>query len=465
MSINLPIVVYGNGELFQKCFTTIASIFGGSAFTMIFKIALLLAGMAAIFSMITKRDLMQSVRWFGRYYLVYYVLFCPKLDVYIDDRIADQKFNVTGLPLGLAIFASYTTTISDALTRLVENNFANDSGFQGLGYSHSGMMMASRTMEEVNQLQPGDSQFGNNLQSFIKNCSKVTVDNLITSDNLWNALITSETKVGTFTYNSAIIPCADGTSGEGGGKLGADLNSLIDKNRVSYGKFLFPEAADPGTALYKAIFLSYDYLLNMKDPPEKQDNVAQKIMQQVLLANIIQNEIAKITPVALTQSFGYQVALWLPLIKNISEIVLYVCFMFVVLLALFPYGTMVLKNYILLLLWLQTWSPLYIIINYIVTIYAKNQLAGTVLNLQFLSSLTQINADAVTLAGYLSLGIPLLAAGLMRGVVGVFSHWTHQEVVAPQSNIVIESAPVGLSANGPSGTRRGLSDNQLNINI
>lgn len=447
MSINLPIVVYGNSELFQKCFTTIAHIFGGDAFAMIFKIALLLAGITAIFSMITKRDLMQSVRWFGRYYLVYYILFCPKLDVYIDDRIAEQKFNVAGIPLGLAIFASYATTISHALTYLVEDNFWVDTNFQELGYSRSGMMMASRMMVQVNQFQAADSQFGINLQSFIKNCSKVTVDNLIASDNLWNSLIASETKVGTFAYNGSIISCASGTSGEGGGKLGADLNSMVDKSRMRYGKFLFPAATDSDAALYRAIFLSYDYLLNMKDSPEKQDDAAKKIMQQILLANVMQNEIAKITPVASTQSFGYQAAVWLPLVKNISEIILYACFMFVVLLALFPYGTMVLRNYILLLLWLQTWSPLYVIINYIGTVYAKSQLAGVTLNLQFLSSITQINLDAIALSGYLSLGIPLIAAGLMRGVVGLFAHLTHQEVVLPQSNITIESAPTGLSIN------------------
>lgn len=445
--VELPIIVYGNGELFQKCFMTIASIFGGETFAIIFKIALLLAGMTAIFSMITKRDLMQSVRWFGRYYLVYYVLFCPKLNVYIDDRVAEQKFNVVDLPLGLAIFASYTTTISHALTNLVENNFTHDSGFHGLEYSRSGMMMASRTMVEVNQLQSVDSQFGINLESFIKNCSKVTADNLMTSDSLWNTLFTNEIKAGTFTYNGSIISCANGTSGEGGGKIGADLNLLIEKSRIRYGKFLFPEASDSAKELYKAISLSYGYLLNLKDLPEKPDELAQKIMQQILLADVVQHEVAKITPAAFDRSFGYQVAVWLPLIKNIGEIILYACFMFVVLLALFPYGTMVMRNYILLLLWLETWSPLYVIINYIGTVYAKNQLAGVMLNLQFLSSVTQINLDAVALSGYLSLGIPLLALGLMRGVANIFSQLTHQEIIVPQSNVTIENSPIGLSSN------------------
>lgn len=447
MSIELPIIVYGNGEIFQRCFNAIAHIFGDNVFKNIFRMAVLLGGVTALFSAITQRDFIQCLRWFGRYYLVYFVLFLPRLDVCIDDHIADRKFDVVGVPLGLAVFASYATSIGNALTYLVEHNFGFEGDLQGLNYNHSGMMMASRMLVNVSQFKVTNLQFSGNLESFIKNCSKVTADNLLSTQDIWTTIMESVGNVGTFTYNGVIVPCLDDKSGEKGGRLTADLNSVIDKTKALYGKFLFPLAADSGQMLYHSIFSSYTYLLGLEASPQQMDEVAKKIVQQTLLANVIQNEIIKLLSLEPKQSFGYQMVVWLSLIKNVGEIMIYAGFMLVVLLALFPDGITILKNYILLLLWLQTWSPLYAIVNYICLTYVKSHLVGETLSLQFLLGLVQVNVDAITLAGYLSLGVPILAAALMIGVVIVFSQLTRPDVALNQTSVAMESFPTGLSSN------------------
>ena len=444
--IELPIVVYGNGDIFQKCLAEIANIFGDDIFQTIFRMAVLLGGITAIFSAITKRDFMQCLRWFGRYYLVYCILFFPRLNVYVDDLITAKKFDSIRLPLGLAVFASYATTIGNALTHLVESRLGFGNNFVGLNYSQGGMMLASRMMIDSAQFKVSDLQFSGNLQSFIKNCSKATADNFMSSADLWATIIAGGVKSGTFTYNGAVVSCAEAVSGEGG-KLFSNLSAVIEQAKIRYGKFLFPDALAPEHMLSNNLFLSFDYLLNMGFSPEQKDILAQGIMQQVMLANFIQNEIAQTVIAVPAPSFGYQVAAWLPLIKNVGEIIIYACFMFMVLLTLFPYGTTILKNYILLLSWLQTWPSLYVIINYVCSTYAKSRLVGTLLNLQFWPHLMQVNADAVALAGYLSLGIPLIAAGLMRGVANMIAQLTHQEVIQPQPFITMESAPTGLHAN------------------
>jgi conjugal transfer mating pair stabilization protein TraG len=121
--------------------------------------------------------------------------------------------------------------------------------------------------------------------------------------------------------------------------------------------------------------------------------------------------------------------------------------MFVVLLALFPQGTAILKQYVLLLLWLQLWPPLYVMVNYICSVCAKSYMLGANLSLQFLSKLLQVNSDVIALAGYLSLITSVLTAILMSGIVTMFVQWFKQEVTLTNAAATVEAPPTGLNNN------------------
>ena len=442
----LPIIVYGNGEVFQACFTAIANIFGGSVFLVVFKIALLLAGITAIFSAITRRDFLQCLRWFGRYYLVYYLLFAPQIDVTISDQISEQKFVVQAVPLGLAIFASYVTSINGALLKLLEDNLGRD--FAPLQFSRGGMMAASQVVNAVSQLHATNLGFASNLREFVQHCSKVTTDELLTTNNLWGIITDpGRVKFGTFTYNGEIIACANGVD-----RLTADFVLLLEQSKLKYGRILFPEVS-PETAMAKleaAISLSYKYLLNL-------NNSADQIIQQNIVINELQERL-KVQSWS-RASFSYRLVNLLPLIKNVSEIAIYMSFMLVVLLALFPFGLTILKNYVLILLWLQTWPLLDVVVNYMCTNYARSQMPCHELMPQYLLNIMQVNSDAISIAGYLALGLPLLIVGLVRGITIALTH-TAVEHKLVRSNFHDGPSPHGLSANVG---RQGFSPNSSTV--
>ena len=125
------------------------------------------------------------------------------------------------------------------------------------------------------------------------------------------------------------------------------------------------------------------------------------------------------------KTLGDMAAHWLPLMKNAFEAIMYGSFIFIVLLSVFPFGWAILKNYIYTLMWIQVWAPLYAIINLIVSYYAQTHSTAAVdgaLSLQAISGVIQINSDISGLAGYLTLSVPFLSAGLVKGMASTFTH-------------------------------------------
>ena len=101
-------------------------------------------------------------------------------------------------------------------------------------------------------------------------------------------------------------------------------------------------------------------------------------------------------------------------------------FIFIVLLSVFPFGWIVLKNYLFTLLWIQLWAPLYAVINLLVSYYAAIQstaAANGALTLKSMPGLLQINSDIAGLAGYLTLSVPFLSAGLARGMASTLTQF------------------------------------------
>jgi len=432
----LPIIVYGNGDLFVEYFNAIVMAFGTSDFNTLIKITVLLAGVTVLFSFIMQRDLMVLVKWFGLYYLTIYILFLPKTTVEIVDRISQKGVPVANVPLGIAVIASYTTSIGDALTQMIEMNFSMPDD---LRYGKTGLVFASRMVTEGAQFEITDSEFDHNLQSFIQQCvfydillKRYTLNDLSGADHLWQFIAANTSPARAFIYNGVVTTCKTGAN-----FLTKDWEGAIDSALTQYAPRAFPESKNAKAELIKYLPLSYGYLTGLS-------NNANDIMQQNLMANALQRGVynfdGSVNSSAALESYSYtraqeqkrltnetigdMAAHWLPLMKNAFEAIMYGCFIFIVLLALFPFGWTILKHYIFGLFWLQCWPPLYAIINLIVSYYAVMQSSaaiGSALTLKALPGLTQINQDMAGLAGYLTLSVPFLSAGLVKGMAGTLT--------------------------------------------
>ena len=392
------------------------------------------------------------VKWLGLFYVAVYVLFTPEATVKIIDRVNQQHEDlfVDHVPLGLAVMASYTSQIGDALTQDIESQFTMPD-YQP--YHKYGMVFASRLVEAASQFEIVDAQFDQNLREFIHQCvfydlllNKYSINTLIESPNVWNQVTSNASPARAFVYNGEVTTCRTGAV-----SLTKDWEGQANKASQQYGSRMYPSMKkDAAKAqLLKDLPISYQYLTQVSGQ-------AIDIMKQNLMANAIQRGVfsmgAKLNAPAALESYAFtraqeqkrltnktlgdMAAYWLPLMKNAFEAIMYGSFIFIVLLSVFPFGWMIVKNYLYTLLWIQMWAPLYAIINLIVSYYAQvhsTAAADGALSLQAMSGIMQINSDISGLAGYLTLSVPFLSAGLVKGMASTFTHLSQSITGVTQS--------------------------------
>jgi len=453
MSTFFPIAVYGDGPLYREYFNAIAALFGTSNFTSLFNLSLLLAGFTLCYSYVTKRKLLVLFKWFGLFYAAVYLIFTPRTTITIIDRInGDMPYTVDHIPLGLAVLASYTSILDDTLTQSLESNFTEPDY---MPYNQTGMVFASRLMTMANQFEISDAVFDSNLKEFIHQCvfydillNKYSIDDLLNANNLWQFVTANASPARAFMYNGTVTVCKDGAT-----SLSHDWLKVLDDSLNDYSQRLYPNLSNEKA---KAQFgsdlqTSYRYLTNISEG-------ASDIMQQNVMANAIQRGVvafgAKLDASAALESYTYaraeeqkrltnkttgeMAAEWLAKWKIAIEAILYASFIFVVLLSVFPFGGMVLRNYFLSLLWVHLWAPMYAIINLLISYDAQSKSSAAThgaFSLKAMSGLLQINSDIAGLAGTLSMAVPFLVSGIVFGMHKVLSQGIQSDHGITQSAI------------------------------
>ncbi len=446
MALELPIAVYGNGDLYRELFNAIAAALSDSSYSYLIKLSICLTGTWAIIRYSVERSLMPLAKWLMTYYVAFYIVFMPKVTVEILDQVnLGKAYTVDNVPLGLAAVANLTTAIGSGLTALTEKTFSLPDDMK---YAQTGMVMASRLVLATTQFQITDPNFQQSMQGFVHQCvfydlllNKYSWSDLLNATQIWSFIGNYASPARAFAYyqpgNTKIVTCKDGYT-----MLTRDWQNAIQDAAARYGSRLFPDANDAKAQLLSYLPDSYNFLANISDQ-------AANIMQQNMMANALQNGILQMgsstnAPAALeayaftkaqqqkrltNYTIGDMAAYWLPIMKNVLEATLYGSFIFVFLLILFPFGKSIFNNYIASLMWIQLWAPLYAILNLFMSFYAQKHSLGalnlgngsTGLSLTTQSGLAQVNADVAGLAGYLSLSVPLLAAGIVKGLMSVFT--------------------------------------------
>lgn len=441
MSSILPVYVLGNGDLYAQYFNAIVTSFGTSNYSTLLRISILIGGFSVLCSLVLKRNIIDLIKWFGLVYLSIYIFFIPKMSIEIIDAVNGNKpYAVDNVPLGLALLANITTSLSYALTQLTEMNFSMPDD---LRYHRSGMVFASEIVRAASQFEITDSRFDSNIQGFIHQCvfydillKKYSINDLVESNNIWALVSKNASPARGFVYTDEDNHSEFQTCRQIAPLLTADWTKAVEAAKSLYASRLFSNSPDPKEALTKYLDLSYGYLAKLSGQ-------ANRIMQQSLMANAIQRGVvrmgANLNATAALQSYAFvraqeqkrltnqtvgdMAAMWLPLIKNAIELITYGSFVFVILLVVLPFGLTTLKSYVYTLVWVQLWPPLYAVLNLCVSFYSQSKsIAATAggLSLQAMPGFLQINADMAGLAGYLSMSVPVLAGGLIWGMHHAF---------------------------------------------
>lgn len=424
------IFTYGGGDYLVEVLNGIVRIMGDNSFTTALKIFLLFGLFSIMFDIALNGNFTKSVKYYISFFLIYNILFVPKVDVLIVDPInqiqGDRK--VDNVPFGLGLSAHTITLLGNWMTKVFGMNFVLPNDLQ---YNKNGILFGSSIVKDTLNKKISDITISSNFNNYIRQCivpavnlKRINVEDIFKADNLQDFLALGHNGVLAYTYGSSIVLCNDTTT------LSQDINKeigeLIKQQDNVFNKNNNANITDIN-----------QYILGISQS-------TQKTLEQSLLTNAISDSAqeylsitgadAGATNYAITKDNmqrktngilqWLQAGEFLPLLKVIMEAFFYAIFPIIILMAMLPNGIRYFKYYILILLALQMWSPLYAILNLIMTLEQKYKISGIVsqtgstLSLYNKQSIIDMTQRIQMQAGLLAFLIPPLSFKIVQGMHG-----------------------------------------------
>lgn len=390
--------------------------------------------------------------------IFYTTLFIPRVSVTIEDHGGagvGAPIPVDNVPIGLAFFASTTSHIGYWLTDKTETFFSLPD--TSLRLSSHGLMGGARTLRVVQSAAMPDPILAQDVTNFMRECinpelvvSSTMVNSLLSSKDIWTDIgpsgigVLNPGRMVTLSGNSGAVQCdyAYSTS------IGPRLAPAATSEFARIAQILSPNASAATANTLLASLLPASEGLIMTASASTTDAIRQRMMINMLndtssnMAQVMNDPTAAQTALAMSMATSnantaYSVMAklaqeTLPLVRNAIELVILGIFPIVLILIIIAgaKGGVVLRSYVMTMLWVQLWAPLYAIVNYVgMMAGAKNfkaALAGidgvAVNNAAALLNST-ISAEAIT--GMLTISVPMIAMAIIKsgeaGLAGITS--------------------------------------------
>ncbi len=447
------IYAYGNVDTLTGVFNAIAAIMGGDDYFGLIKTVAITGVLVAAVAGLFTPGRFHGWGWLMGFMFLYYALFVPKSDVVIVDKLGSQTPVVVGnVPIGVAFFGHYTSKVGDVMTRFFETAFqviptSNAQLPAELAYQKNGVMFGNRLIQASRSLNIADPQLRTDLIAFIYNCTTYdlqdgTIDpaTFSQSTDIWSLMGTPnparfstygnpvqvDTCPNVYTYLANRLPAEVARARA---VLAFQLNpsldpavaqSLIDGQvEQAYYKARIATAAQSAADL-----LRQNIMINLVQ--DTSSIVGQKINDpaSLMIATSRANATASINSSFLTMGKIAEQAL--PLVRNVIEAIIYAVFPFVFLLFLLAQGRglgLAIKSFVLSLVWIQLWPPLYAILNYVATLASAKNLEAAArmgataqgLALETASTIYHGAISDQAVAGYMVISIPIIATAIIKG--------------------------------------------------
>lgn len=450
------IFAYQNIDALTGIFNMIAAIVGSSDYMGAIALVAFFGFVVAFIAYAFQPERLHGWRWLGTVVVVYSILFVPRVTVQITDRTGSEAPSIVdNVPLGVALFGSMTSQVGNLLTQLFETAAQVLPGPAALpaelSYQQNGLMFGSRLIKHTRNLGFINPTFRTDLIAFIDNCTKYdlmdgTIDPVAfsSSSNVWGLMGTPNparlTPLTTSSGVSNIMPCTDAYV-----VLDAIAGTEVVALQARLGQLLNPtlSAAAASAAIGNQITVAYQ-----RNRLADAAATAGQIVLQNAMINAL-NDASSIIgqksndPASLLLAMGRAQAVaqtnaaWinygkvaeeaLPLIRNVVEAICYALFPIVILLLFLTSGmqTMIaLKSYVMTLLWIQLWPPVYAVLNYMASIASAAKIGAsadigggaTALSLQTASSVYSNAISLEAVVGYMVISIPAIAWAAIKGM-------------------------------------------------
>jgi conjugal transfer mating pair stabilization protein TraG len=447
--MEFQIITFGNGEILKGVFDAIAICLNadsGTLYQPLIRLSMILGALwAALYAIYG--DYMKAItNWIIPMTVIMQLLFVPQASVWIVDPVSHYHQKVDHVPYGLALIAGRISEFGFYITQQIERVFALPDD---LKYQKTGSMFASTLIQQAKVFRITNEDLAENMRQFVGHCvaydallgRKYTINDLRHSDDIWQLVSTNASPVRSFLWRepkaergprppAEIITCREGVE-----RFNRQWATETDKTAELFGKKFFHNnsAVNPRTEILQYLPIAYQALTNMSKS-------AQQILQQnMMIYAVVDGLEQKSTQLGNAPNFaarraylqqrstyetlGAMASETLPTIKAVFEAIAYSAFLFVIPLAILPFGYMFLKTWFQVLLWLQMWAPLYAILNFIMTMAARSKSVAALslsnqagVTIASSVGLANVNADMAAMAGYLAMSIPFLCIALVKGV-------------------------------------------------
>ncbi|MVT06132.1 conjugal transfer protein TraG [Enterobacter sp. 10-1] len=464
------VYVLSGGEFLTAIFNGVAVLMGSTEWASMFRIAALMSVMVLFATYIRGHDPLEVLKFIAFFMFLTSVLIIPRRTVQIIDRSdATSVHTVDNVPLGLAAPAKFITGIGTALTEGFETVFHTPDSAT---YSKTGMLFGANLVGTATDFAFRNGDLAELFTAYVRNCvvgdmllnHKYSFQELMNSEDPYSLIFSKPSPLrgvmvqygNTMANREGFWTCQELATGVLQPQLTTDTQNGGKTwdyyvSRLTGGK---PNAS----ALFGTLLGdSYSYYYGG-------GSGASQIMRQTVVMNGLKQGIASTsaqngdaaglvnlasqssyTKMRLSQATSTSIATtYLPLLNTVLLAMVIGLFPVIILLASIHTLTMeVLKGYIFTLIYLQAWGPMFAILNYAVSLYLTGKTGTLSFSLSNLSVIQQTHADIGSIAGWLSLSIPFLAWGIVKGLGSAVSQAGNYLGTAMNSTASSESSRAG----------------------
>lgn len=464
------VYVLSGGEFLTAIFNGVAVLMGTTEWASMFRIAALMSVMVLFATYIRGHNPLEVLKFIAFFMFLTSVLIIPKRTVQIIDRSdATSVHTVANVPLGLAAPAKFITGIGTALTEGFEAVFHTPDSAT---YSKTGMLFGANLVGTATDFAFRNGDLAELFTAYVRNC--VVGDMLLNHKYSFQELMNTEDPYSLIfskpsPLRGVMVPYGNTMANREGfwtcqelatGVLQPQLTTDTQNGGKTWDYYVARlTGGKPNASVLFGTLLgdSYSYYYGG-------GSGASQIMRQTVVMNGLKQGIASTsaqngdaaglvnlasqssyTKMRLSQATSTSIATtYLPLLNTVLLAMVIGLFPVIILLASIHTLTMeVLKGYIFTLIYLQAWGPMFAILNYAVSMYLTGKTGTLSFSLSNLSVIQQTHADIGSIAGWLSLSIPFLAWGIVKGLGSAVSQAGNYLGTAMNSTASSESSRAG----------------------
>jgi conjugal transfer mating pair stabilization protein TraG len=431
------IYVIAGGDWLSQTLNAIVAFMSTDSWVIIRRIVTALSVLVVAVSWIRRHNVMDMLGWIATIVLMSLLVSVRTPVQIIDNSDLTKVYQVDNVPVGLALPASLTTTIGHALVQGYEMVFSQPDS---VTYSKTGMLFGASLVSRSTDFMSKNPEIATLFPDYVQNCvmgdiflnGKYTLDELMNSTDPYTIIFSNPSPLrGVFNKNNLFQTCEQAAK-ELKLTLGLDTQTG-GKSWSYYARWIFGGRPNPDLLLSQMLGESYDYFYSSGQSASQiiRQNVTMNALREGIMGYAARNgDTSSLLNIATTSSMEKQrlahatvgqVALRsLPMSQTLIVGLTIGIFPLMVLGGMFNAVTLnVLKGYVMAIMWVQSWPLLYAILNSCMTFYAKAN--GSAVVLSELSQVQLKYSDLATTAGYLSMLIPPLAWGMLKGLGSSFS--------------------------------------------